>query len=210
MAELHYQRVWCRTANSFDSLARFTGVTRAPFPRSNVTEQSNHLSGRAIAHGFDTPGFQPAGRQSLEERFAGWRRIRSAKVVVDHNTLGIAWPSLAFDDANRPNISYYDAYPADLKLARLHNGSWQKEVLAVKGAQGLFSTLVFEGGTANLFYYNRQLNETHRLRGSFGSWSNTHIESGGGRYLGATLAPDNDLTYAWFETATATLHVEDL
>jgi subtilisin family serine protease len=130
--------------------------------------------------------------------------------TIDDDTLGIAWPSLAFDASNRPNIAYFDAYPANLKFARLRNGDWQKETLASKGAQGFYTTLVFDGSTANLFHYNRQLNDTHRLRGSFGDWTSSRIETGGGRYLSATRAPDGDLTYAWFETGGAMLHVEDL
>ncbi|MGB7160269.1 MAG: S8/S53 family peptidase [Tepidisphaeraceae bacterium] len=132
------------------------------------------------------------------------------KQVVDDETLGIAWPSLAFDGSNRPNISYYDADPANLKLARLKDGNWQTETLASKGAQGLFTTLVFDGSTANLFYYNRQLNEMHRLKGSFGNWSDSLLETGGGRYITAHRAHDGDLTYTWFETDEKILHVEDV
>jgi subtilisin family serine protease len=132
------------------------------------------------------------------------------RTTVDSATLGIAWPSLAFDHADRPYISYYDAHPADLKVARLKDGSWQKQTLATRGAVGLYTTLVFEGSTANLFYYNRQLNELHRFRGSFNNWTDARLQSGGGRFIAATEAPDNDLTYAWFESSGAMLHVEDI
>jgi len=130
--------------------------------------------------------------------------------VVDTDTLGVDYPSLAYDSSNRPNISYYDASPADLKLARLKDGKWQTEKLAFKGAVGLFTSLVFDGGTGYLFYYNRHVNEVHRFKGSFGNWSHSVLETGGGRYLTATRAADGDLTYTWFKSDDRILRVESV
>jgi len=136
---------------------------------------------------------------------SGWSR----NTVDDDMLGGSSWKSLAFDDDDRPNISYYDAHPADLKFARLNDGQWQTEVLSVRGAVGLYSTLLFDDdGDANLLYYNRQVNEYHRFRGGFGDWTHDILETGGGRFAAATLAPDGDaITYAWFETADNRLHV---
>ena len=138
---------------------------------------------------------------------SGWSR----NTVDDTMLGGASWKSLAFDDDDRPNISYYDTHPADLKVARLKDGVWQRELLATRGAVGLYSTLLFDDdGDANLLYYNRQVNEYHRFRGGFGDWTHDVVETGGGRFAAATLANDGDkITYAWFETANNKLHVED-
>jgi hypothetical protein len=184
-----------QTVDSTNDVGRSTSMTK------------DHDGKLAIAYENTTSGQL---KYAIQSGSSGW-----SKSVVDAETLGIAWPSLAFDDSNRPNISYFDANPGDLKFARLKDGNWQKEKLATKGAQGFYTTLVFDDdgdgdGDANILHYNRTLNEMHRLHGGFGNWSDSLLESGGGRYITATLAPDGDLTYAWFETGTATLHVESV
>jgi hypothetical protein len=146
-------------------------------------------------------------RYTIQTANGGW-----AKNAVDTSTRGVSWMSLAFDGSDRPYVSYYDANPADLKVARFHNGKWQSTTLANRGAVGLYNRVVFdEDGMANVLYYNRQVNEMHRFRGTFDAgWTHSVVETGGGRYLAATLAPDGDLTYAWFETAKMMLHIEEV
>lgn len=142
----------------------------------------------------------------VQKSGGGWSRS-----VVDETTKGVSWMSLAYDDANRPNVSYYDATPADLKFARLKDGDWQTERLAAKGAVGLFNRLVFDDdGVADLIYYNRQIHEVHRVRGSFGNWDQSTLHTGGGRFLSATRAPDGDLTYAWFQSPGWVVNVDEV
>ncbi|HEV2293139.1 MAG TPA: S8 family serine peptidase [Tepidisphaeraceae bacterium] len=157
----------------------------------------------AIAYDNTTTGHLRYIRQTSS---GGW--IKSA---IDTTTQGVSWMSLAFDDSNRPNISYYDAHPADLKFARLNDGQWQTQRLASRGAVGLYNRLVFDDeGAANVLFFNRQINELHRFRGSFDGWSHSSVETGGGRYLAATLAPNGALTYAWFASTKKVLHVQDI
>src|SRR5439155_10134670 len=92
----------------------------------------------------------------------------------------VAYIYLAFDSASHPAISYYDAYPADLKYATKASGSWQTQTLAKKGAQGLFTNLWFDdAGDANILYYSRKSNSLVRLRGSLSSWSSDIVSLSG-------------------------------
>jgi hypothetical protein len=155
----------------------------------------------AIAYDNTTTGHL---RYAIENSSGGW-----SKNAIDTTTQGVSWMSLAFDSQSRPNISYYDAHPADLKFARLKDGAWQTQRLASRGAVGLYNRLVFDGSTADLIYYNRQVNELHRFRGNFDGWTHSVLQTGGGKYLAATEAPDGDLTYAWFKTPGWVVNVND-
>lgn len=179
------------TIASTDDVGRHTTMAVAPNGRI------------AIAYDNTTSGHL---QYTIQAAGGGW-----AKNTVDTTTRGVSWMSLAFDDESRPNISYYDAHPADLKFARLNDGQWQTERLATRGAVGLYNRLVFDDdGTADLIYYNRQINELHRFRGSFNNWTQSTLQTGGGKYLAATRAADGDLTYAWFQTPGWVVHVEDV
>jgi hypothetical protein len=157
----------------------------------------------AVAYDNTTTGHL---RYTIQTASGGW-----AKNAVDTTTQGVSWMSLAFDQQNRPNISYYDAHPADLKFARMNGATWQTQRLATRGAVGLYNRLVFNvAGVADLLYYNRQVNEVHRFRGTFDGWTHSVLETGGGRYLATTASPTGGLTYAWFEAPGWVLHVEDV
>jgi len=140
---------------------------------------------------------------------SGWTRG-----LVDNDTIGVTHVSLAFDPKDdQPAVSYYDIHRADLKYAEFTGTEWHQQRLANKGAQGLYTQLIFSSkGTANILYYNRKNNLVARLSGGIGqAWTSSVLQTGGGKYIAATVDPDGDsVTYTWFQPGAAKLRVADL
>jgi subtilisin family serine protease len=113
---------------------------------------------------------------------------------------GTAFISLAFNSSNQPAISYYDAYPADLKFASKSSGSWQSGTVAQKGAQGLFTSLWFDNSNnANIVYYNRKANGIFRVTGNLSGWTAQQLRLPAGTQ--GIAAPRFDGTggsYSWW------------
>lgn len=163
----------------------------------------NNATGRlGIAYENTTTGRLRYAEEQIDGSFV--------KIDVDASTLGVAWISLAFDKGDRPTISYYDANPANLKHARRNNkGNWETETLASKGAQGLYSSIAYNSsGVANIIFYNRQLNELKQARGSFGAWTYSTLETGGGRHAMTAIDDEGELTYTWSQADNKVLHIE--
>jgi hypothetical protein len=132
---------------------------------------------------------------------------------VDGQTKGVTHTSVAFDKFDRPAVSYYDIYNADLKFAEFNGASWDIQRLANKGAQGLYTQLTFDqSGNANILYYNRKNNVVVQTTGGIGgTWTAAILQSGGGRYIAADADPvDGHITYSWFEPGVAKLRVADV
>jgi hypothetical protein len=47
-------------------------------------------------------------------------------------------------------------------------------------------------------------------RGYLGNWTYDLLQSGGGRFTTAALAPSGDITYSWLQTAGEVLQVQEL
>ena len=130
--------------------------------------------------------------------------------VVD-DLLGIGWPSLAYDASNNPAISYYNAFPADLKFATKETGAWLNTTIGSKGAQGLYTNLWFEGNEANIVYWNRKSNGLFHVFGSISSWGASQLRLGGGQY--ASAAPNATAVaaaYAWQDSLKLKILTGDL
>jgi hypothetical protein len=117
--------------------------------------------------------------------------------VVD-DLRGVAFISFAFDGSD-PAVSYYDAFPADLKFAIKPTTAWQAKTLGKSGAQGLYTNLWFDtGGLANIVYYNRKANTVFRLRETGQTWAADIVGVGGGEYAGAAAnVAGDEAAYAW-------------
>jgi hypothetical protein len=128
-------------------------------------------------------------------------------------TNGVAFISLKFDHTNRPNVSYYDASPANLKFAIRRQGKWSRNTIVSKGAVGLYTQLVVprEGGIVSIVFYNRTLNTLTLARGHLGEWKTTDLAAGGGRFATALLNPQGlDVTYVAFDTSDRRLLVSQI
>ncbi|HYO09137.1 MAG TPA: S8 family serine peptidase [Tepidisphaeraceae bacterium] len=193
-------------------VARFDGTAW-----NIVTVDSKNIVGRStdltvngktgeLAVAYDDSSF---GRLKLARNAGqGWTRG-----VVDGVTRGVTHTSVAFDTFDRPAVSYYDIYNADLKFAAFNGSSWDVQRLANKAAQGLYTQLAFgSDGKANIFYYNRKSNAVVRLTGGIGQeWTSKVLQTGGGRYIAADTNPvDRKVTYSWFEPGAAKLRVADV
>jgi hypothetical protein len=139
---------------------------------------------------------------------SGWTRG-----LVDNDTRGVTHVSLAWDPKDdQPAVSYYDINPADLKYAKFTGTMWHHQRLVSRGAQGLYTQLFFApDGKANIIYFSRKSNFVARLRGGLNGWDSQVLQTGGGRYIAATLDPQkDDVTYTWFQPGVAKLWLEDL
>jgi hypothetical protein len=127
-------------------------------------------------------------------------------------TQGVSFIALKFDFSNRPAISYYDATPANLKFALLADQKWSSDTIDTKGAVGLYSQLLCpnDAGDLSILYYNRPRNRLMIARGSLGNWATDQLETRGGRYIATAVSPDNQFTYARYDTARRILRIHDL
>lgn len=108
-----------------------------------------------------------------------------ANVVVDNTTRGVSFLSTRFDPvSNNPIISYYDANPADLKVARFAGRRWTTDVVASRGGTGLFSSAFFDStGRIGIIYFDKRTNSVMRATGDVGDWSLEQLFTSAGRYI---------------------------
>ncbi len=137
-----------------------------------------------------------------------------AHTTVDKNMTGVSFTSTTFDPDNNPVISYYDATPADLKVARFANRRWTAEHVATRGGVGLFSNIYFDSaGDPNVLYFDKRTNSVAHARkpSDTGPWTLTSIFSGAGRFI--AHARDNYVgvcRFSYYENATGKLKIADL
>lgn len=107
-----------------------------------------------------------------------------ANIVVDNSTQGVSFISTRFDPDNNPIISYYDATPADLKVARFAGRRWTAEKVATRGGTGLFSSVFFDTtGNVGVIYFDKRTNSVMRASGDIGNWRLEQLFTSAGRYI---------------------------
>ncbi len=124
-------------------------------------------------------------------------------VTVDPTLGGGGFTSLAFNPVTgNPAMTYYDAFNADLKYAERVGGNWQTHTVAAKRSQGLYTTLYFNGATANITYFNKTTDALVRASGpgTAGSWGFDTLANGGGRWARAIVLNDNSVAYSWWQS----------
>jgi hypothetical protein len=172
--------------------------------RSSDIEVDRKTGEIAVAYEDSTHGWLKVARNAGR----GW-----TAAVVDKTTFGVTYTSVAFDRFDRPAISYYDIFHADLKFAELQNNTWMPQRLASKGAQGLYDQLYFtDDGRANILYYNRRNNSVIKIsQTNAGGWTASTLQFNGGRYITVAVNPlDNSATYSWFQPGLAKLRLADV
>jgi len=110
---------------------------------------------------------------------------------IDRRTRGVSFISLAFDPrTNRPAISYYDAAPADLKVATFARRTWSIDRVASRGATGLFTNAFFAGASElRVVYWDKRRNTTVLALRQGGIWSTQNIGDARGRFASVAVAP---------------------
>ena len=182
-----------------------------------TTIDSEDDTGRSVAAAID-----PNGRVGLayEDSDSGWLKYAImdprtgifSKTTIDRTTHGIAFISTAFStDDNSPWVSYYDARPANLKVAYFKNRTWTPETLASRGATGLFTNLFFDDDDqANILYYDKHHDALYLATMEQGTWDYTLLQSNGGREASIALDPDNGVfQYTYYDSATAYIKLAD-
>lgn len=129
--------------------------------------------------------------------------------IVDNRTQGVSFISTRFDSDNKPVISYYDATPADLKIARFSARRWTTELVASRGATGLFSNLFFDTtGNANILYFDKRAQSVMRATSSGGVWTLQTLFSSAGRFISsAEDGYTGVLRFSYYDNLTAKLRV---
>ena len=141
----------------------------------------------------------------------GPRDKKWASTVVDNKTTGGAsFISTAFSTAdNRPWISYYDAGPADLKVAHFAGRTWTAAKVASRGAIGLYTSLIFDDGKPNVVYYDKRLDSVNLTTFSNNKWSFTTLQSDAGRFAYATLDTAlNLIRYSYYTASSSQIKLD--
>lgn len=155
-----------------------------------------------IAYADSTTGFlkyaisNPSGNQ--------W-----GHTIVDNRTRGVSFISTRFDADNKPIISYYDATPGDLKIARFSARRWVTETVASRGATGLFSNLFFDTlGNTNILYFDKRAQSVMRATFSSGAWTLQTLFSSAGRFIAsAEDGYTGVLRFSYYDNLNAKLRI---
>ncbi len=135
-----------------------------------------------------------------------------SNAYVDKSTSGVSFVSLAFDPGtNRPAISYYDASPADLKVARSTGKTWSTTKIATRGATGLFTNIFFATDDApRVVFWDKRRDATQLAGYENGTWGLHDLRTAGGRFASVGVDYFAGIYHVvTYNTATATLGVED-
>ncbi|GIW76612.1 MAG: hypothetical protein KatS3mg104_1675 [Phycisphaerae bacterium] len=132
-----------------------------------------------------------------------------ANTFVDKLTRGVSFISTRFDPDNKPVISYYDATPADLKIARFYARKWTTERVVSRGATGLFSNLFFDtSGDANILYFDKRAQSVMRATSSSGVWTLQTLFSSAGRFIAsAEDGYTGVLRFSYYDNLNAKLRI---
>jgi hypothetical protein len=142
-------------------------------------------------------------------KFASYGSNRWNIQTVDSRTrIGGGFISLAYDSGNRPNMSYYDAYNADLKFAHSTGSAWQTETVASSLSQGLYTNLYMDGTTADILYYNKSTDAVFRAVGAIGSWDVGPVVTDGGRHVFYTRFGRSQRFFTYYREGSDDLLVE--
>lgn len=128
---------------------------------------------------------------------SGW-----SPTIVDNATrIGGGYISLVFNpnNSNRPAMSYYDAYNADLKYAFFNGSSWVKQTVASKGTVGLYSNLLIDAdtGASDILYYGKNSDTVSRAISTGTGWSLSQITTDGGRWISRAVDGNDNQTLSY-------------
>jgi len=171
--------------------------------------------GRSTAISVDSVGRLGIAYEDTTHGFVKFAQLTTkatawAATVADSKTRGVAFLSLAFSPAdNSPWISYYDASPANLKVANFSNKSWHANDVVKKGAIGLFTTMMFVDEAATVVYWDKSNDALDLANLQDSTWNITTLKFNGGRYAAATIDPTLDIVrYSYYDTASRFLRID--
>jgi hypothetical protein len=158
---------------------------------------ANPVTGRwSVAYEDTTHGWFKYADQTK----SGWNLT-----TVDNSThSGGGYISLVFDpgNSNRPAMSYYDAYNANLKYASFTGSSWVRQVVAAKGTVGLYSNLLIDPdtGASDILYYSKNSDTVARAVSTRTGWSITQMTTDGGRWISRAVDASDEQTLAYLRS----------
>lgn len=163
--------------------------------------------GRSTSAAVDAKGQVGVAYEDSTQGWLGYSQLNPrtntwASTIVDKSTRGVAYTSMAFGtDNNAPWISYYDSFPANLKVASFANRRWTPETVVSRGATGLFTNLFFAGADqANVMYYDKRQNALYFAELDGGSWTTRGLQDGSGRFAAGVVDRDNGVfRYAYYD-----------
>jgi hypothetical protein len=132
-------------------------------------------------------GKLPGGTYDASTGFTTFTAARSAKPG--------GYTSLAFDSANRPHVSFYDAAISGLRYGRSSGDSqagvrFAASTVSNDGAVGAYSNLFFDDtDRPTIFYFDKTRGKAMRAVFSANRWSTTALADGG---RGLHVARDGD------------------
>jgi uncharacterized delta-60 repeat protein len=172
------------TVESANDVGRSSSLAIDPF--------SNHFT---VAYVSSTTG---------DVRFASHQKGGTWAIQTVAKTKGADFLTLAYDYSTA-YVSYYDAYNGDLRLASkyYYDTTWSDQLIASKGAVGLYNKQVTNYYTSEVFAYNRTLNKVSMFDYN---GTETTIVSGAGKFLSVAHALD-DLNLAYYDTTLGVLKV---
>ena len=104
-------------------------------------------------------------------------------------------------------MSYYDSTNSALKFARQGvGGAWTTSTVISSGAQGLYTSLVYDSvQRPNIFFFKKTNQTPYRAVLKSGAWAFSYLGTGG-REIQTALRPDG--TIAWTDLDSDGLRVE--
>ena len=130
----------------------------------------------------------------------------STQIADPATKYGGGYISLAYDPANLPAFSYYDAYNADLKFAHFNGSSWDTDTVASQFSQGLYTNLSIDGsGNIEILYFNKTLDALFRATGSIGNWDVGEVLDGGGRHAFYARYGNSERFFSYYQTSSQDL-----
>ncbi len=133
-------------------------------------------------------------------------------IVIDNLAKGVAFVSATIDQDNNPVVSYYDAGPSDLKVARFSNRKWKTSHVATRGGTGLYSSVhVRDNNELEIIFYNKSQNNLQLAASDGNAWQFNILKNAAGRFSTSVFDDfDGVYRFSYFDPATKKITVAQL
>ncbi|MGC4031880.1 MAG: hypothetical protein QM754_09145 [Tepidisphaeraceae bacterium] len=181
---------------NFEGVWTITTVAEAGDIGRSTSAAMSSTGTIGVAYEDSTHGW--VGYAQMNPRTGVW-----STTIADKATRGAAYISTTFStEDDSPWISYYDSYPANLKVAHFANRAWTSETIAARGATGLFTMMYFAGSDEpNVLYWDKTQNRLVNADYD-GSWTAEILKENAGRFATGVVDRNNATFRYAFYTGT--------